>query len=221
MKYVRFSVVVLLMSFTALALYVRGDVDKVPPSDPLTELPETIGGLIAADIPLDAEVLQVLGKGDFLNRVYTSPPDATGENAKEQIPIGLFIGYFPTQRTGQSIHSPQNCLPGAGWTFETKGVTELTGPTGRHYQVGEYLITDGKVTQEVLYWYQMEGRTIASDYKAKLITLADSIRYDRTDAALVRIITPVIPGEARAEAHRRAVGFADKLMPLLPTYIPN
>jgi EpsI family protein len=77
--------------------------------------------------------------------------------------------------------------------------------------VGEYLITNGNTTEEVLYWYQMHGRTIASDYKAKFYTLADSIRYGRTDAALVRIITPVAPGEDKVKAHNRAVDLPSRL----------
>jgi EpsI family protein len=204
------------MCFTALVLHVRGDVDRVLPSRPLSELPSVIGDRTANDIPLDAEVLEILGKGDFLNRLYVPAP---GSPAK--VPIGLFIGYFPTQRTGQSIHSPQNCLPGAGWTFLSKGVTEFTDSTGKQYRVGDYLITDGRATQEVLYWYQMHGRSIASDYAAKLYTLADSIRYGRTDAALVRIITPVFQGEDRVEARNRAVQFAQQIAPLLPAYVPN
>jgi hypothetical protein len=67
----------------------------------------------------------------------------------------------------------------------------------------------------------MQGRSIAGDYKAKLYTLADSIRYGRTDAALVRIITPVVQGEDRPEAHNRVVSFAQQLTPLLPAYVPN
>ena len=79
----------------------------------------------------------------------------------------------------------------------------LTSATGKKYQVHEYLITDGTSTQEVLYWYQLHGRRIAGDYEAKLYTLADSIRYGRTDAALVRIITRVNPGEDRLVARNR------------------
>jgi EpsI family protein len=221
MKSPKLWLVVLLMSFTALVLHVRGDVDRVPPSTPLSQLPSTIGGRASVDIPLDQEVLQILGKGFFLNRLYAAPPAAMQKNPGDRATIGLFIGYFPTQRTGQSIHSPQNCLPGAGWTFQSSGVTDLTDPAGNTSSVGEYLITNGSATEEVLYWYQMHGRRIASDYKAKIYTLADSIRYGRTDAALVRVITPLAPGEDRLEAHNRVVAFADQLSPLLPAYIPN
>jgi EpsI family protein len=221
MKSARLWVVALLMGATALLLHVRGDVDRVPSSRPLSELPMTIGLRTATDIPLDADTLQVLGKGVFLNRMYATDGGAAGTSSAQLVPIGLYIGYFPTQRTGQSIHSPQNCLPGAGWTFQSSGVTDLIGPTGKKYSVGEYLISNGSSTDEVLYWYQLHGRSIANDYKAKLYTLADSIRYSRTDEALVRVITAVQPGEDRIDAHRRAVDFGDQIVPLLPAYIPN
>jgi EpsI family protein len=221
MRSPQYWIVVVLMALSALVLHVRGDEDRVLPSRPISELPSTIGTRTATDVPFDPEALQVLGKGDFLNRIYTPKPNTPVGTAGDQAEIGLYIAYFPTQRTGQSIHSPQNCLPGAGWTFLSSGVTMLTDSTGKEYQVGEYLITDGNSTQEALYWYQMHGRSIASDYKAKLYTLADSIRYGRTDAALVRIITRVNPGEDRLVARNRAVGFADQIVSLLPAYVPN
>jgi EpsI family protein len=221
MRSPRLWLVLILMSFTALVLHLRGDVDRVPPSRPLSELPSTIGTRAATDIPLDAEVLEVLGSGDFLNRIYVPPSSTVNAHPSDSTPISLFIGYFPTQRTGQSIHSPQHCLPGAGWTFLSSGLADFSDATGKNYTVGDYLITDGRSTQEVLYWYQMQGRSIANDYKAKLYTLADSIRYGRTDAALVRIITPVNPGEDRLVARNRAIAFAQHIAPLLPTYVPN
>jgi len=227
MRSARLWLVLVLMAFTALVLHLRGDVDHVPPSRPLHEFPAIIGPRLANDITMDPETLQTLGKGDFLNRLYEPPPPLPGrasqarEDADTRAPIGLFIGYFPTQRTGQSIHSPQNCLPGAGWTFLSSWVTDLTNAAGQKYQVKEYLITDGISTQEVLYWYQMHGRVIAGDYAAKLYTLADSIRYGRTDAALVRIITPIEPGEDRLQSRARAVHFAEQIAPLLPAYVPD
>ncbi|GAC1416749.1 MAG: hypothetical protein NVS9B15_02990 [Acidobacteriaceae bacterium] len=215
----RFWIVTVLMCSAAILLRVRGDVDRVPASRPLNEIPMHIAGRSGTEVPLDPEVLQVLGKGIFLDRLYDSPKGSTIPGAAA--PVSLFIGYFPTQRTGQSIHSPQNCLPGAGWTFVTSGLTDLTDPSGRKYTVGEYLISDGRASQEVLYWYRVHGRSVANDYKAKLYTLADSIRYSRTDAALVRVITPLLPGEDKLQAHNRAVGFAEQIVPMLPAYIPE
>ena len=220
MRSLRLWVVVLLMSFTALVLHVRGDVDRVPPSRPLSELPQVLGPLTAVDVPIDDEALAILGKGDFLNRVYI-PRVTSAPTPSESAQIGLYIAYFPTQRTGQSIHSPQNCLPGAGWTFQSSGITTFTDSTGKEYTVGDYLITNGTANEEALYWYQVHGDSVASDYRAKIYTLVDSIRYGRTDAALVRIMTPLAPGEDRAKARDRAVNFAREITPLLPTYVPN
>jgi EpsI family protein len=219
MKSLRLWCVVLLMSFTALVLHVRGDVDRVLPSQPLNSFPTSLGQRTGVEIPISEETLEILGKGDFLNRVYTRTEGTAGLNDPTQ--VGLYIAYFPTQRTGQSIHSPQNCLPGAGWTFLSSGVTQLTDASGKNYSVGDYLITNGNVTEEALYWYQLHGRSIASDYKAKFYTLADSIRYGRSDEALVRIITPVNPGEERAVARSRAINFAEQITSLLPAYVPN
>lgn len=215
-------VVVLFLAATAFLLHLRGDADRVPPSQPLGQLPMSIATRSAIDIPIEPAVLEVLGKGVFLNRVYAAPAATLGfPAAAPQQPIGVFIGYFPTQRTGQAIHSPQNCLPGAGWTFETQGVANFTDASGKRYRVGEYLISDGKTRQEVLYWYRSHGRSIANDYLAKLYTLVDSIRYNRTDAALIRVITPVQEGEGQLSAHNRAVDFASQMAPMLSPYIPD
>jgi EpsI family protein len=212
----RFWTIAALLCLTLFALYRRGNVDHVPPSRPLDDLPLTLDHLYGTSIPIDPGVLQVMGKGFFLNRLYAAPAGAN------LTPIALFIGYFPTQRTGQSIHSPQHCLPGSGWSFVSAGTTTVPGANGSAPEtVGDYLITDGTNRDEVLYWYQSQGHAIASDYTAKLYMLADSIRYERTDAALVRIITPVLLGESREAARERAVGFAAQLRNLLPDYVPN
>lgn len=215
--------VLLMLALAAGLEHARGDVDKVPPSVPLAEMPETLGAWTGVEYPLSDDTLTTLGKGVFLNRIYSpsaelkaasGAADATGQ-------VSLFIGYFPTQRTGQAIHSPQHCLPGAGWVFDSSAVIDLSDPNGKKSQVGEYLISNGGAKQEVLYWYRSHGRTMASDWTAKMFTLVDSIVYSRTDAALIRIITPVQPGESQLRAHQRAVDFANRVTPILPAYVPE
>ncbi len=213
-------VVTALLTSTLAVLSLRSDEDRVPPHSPLWQLPQIMGAWRSRDIALDPEVLQVLGDGQFLNRIYTEPASATTASIPAG-PVGLFIGYFPTQRTGQAIHSPQNCLPGAGWTFLSAHPIVLKDGNGHSNDVGEYLITDGTVKQEVLYWYRAHGRSISNEYRAKFYMIADALRYNRTDGALVRVITPLQPGESEQQAHNRAVKFAGDLAPLLPAYIPN
>ncbi|WP_051979630.1 exosortase C-terminal domain/associated protein EpsI [Edaphobacter aggregans] len=226
MRSPRFWTVVLLMVATLTLLLHRGDADHVPTSEPLSMMPDIIDGKIAQNIPMQDDVLAVLGKGDFLNRLYIVP-DARAVAAKPgaspgaSYPIGLFIGYFATQRTGQSIHSPQHCLPGAGWTFESSQYASLDDINGKRFNVGEYVINNGESRQFVIYWYQAHGRSIANEYKAKAYMLADAIRYNRTDGALVRVITPIATTEQVADARDRAVRFTTHMTPYLSQFIPN
>jgi EpsI family protein len=218
MKSPRFWVVLVLLLAAFTTLHLRASVDRVPPSEPLNLLPQTIDQWSSQDIPISQETLAVLGDGRFLNRMYT---DVRPTGQLVAPPVSLFIGYFPTQRTGQSIHSPQNCLPGAGWTFASSNKIYLESPQTKKYAVGEYVITNGTVKQVVLYWYLAHGRSIANDYVAKAYMMADAIRWNRTDGALVRLVTPLEPDESLASAQTRVIKFADRLVPMLPSYIPD
>ena len=218
MRSAKFWVVFVLLAAALTTLRLRGDTDRVPETPPLSLMPQTIGGWTAQDIPLDTDTLAILGDGRFLNRVYSNP-GSIGQPAGS--PVSLFIGYFPTQRSGQSIHSPQNCLPGAGWAFLSSRVINLPTADGRPYPVGEYLIGNAGDKQVVLYWYLAHGRSVANDYMAKAYMMLDAVRWNRTDGALVRIVTPVSQNEPLESAQQRALHFANQVTPLLPRFIPN
>ena len=228
MRSPRFWTVIVLLTATALILHTRGDKDYVPPHQPLSQLSNTIGPWTTLqDIPLDQETLNVLGQGDFLNRVYGGPPvlhQAVAQTQSEvnpAIPVSLFIGYFPTQRTGQTIHSPQHCLPGAGWTFESSRYVNMPDINSKLYNVGEYVISNGESRQFVIYWYQAHGRSIPNEYIAKGFMVADAIRMNRTDGALVRVITQVLPSESLETARDRALHFTQQMAPNPPRFVPN
>lgn len=227
MRSAKFWAVIALLCAAFFVLNHRGDADNVPYSEPLSQLPETIGHWQSQDYPLDSDTLAVLGKGDFLNRVYLYS-GAGSQSGNSPNPgyystqaISLFIGYFPTQRTGQTMHSPQHCLPGAGWTFDSQRYTTIQDVNGKNYNVGEYVIGNGETKQFVIYWYEAHGRSIPNEYKAKAYMVADAIRMNRTDGALVRVITPILPNETLATARARAVGFTSQMLPFLPRFIPD
>jgi EpsI family protein len=218
MKSPRFWIIIVLLTSTIFVLQSRGDVDQVPASEPLSQMPRNFGHWTAQDIPLTDDTLEVLGKGDFLNRVYSMEPQA-GDSSEP--PISLFIGYFASQRTGQTMHSPQNCLPGAGWTFDSQTYGDIQDINGKTYKVGEYVIGNGDVKQFVIYWYQAHGRSIPNEYVAKGYMVADAIRLNRTDGALVRVITQIRPSESLESAKARALRFTQQMAPNLPRFIPN
>ncbi len=110
MKNLRFWTAVLLLAGTALLLHMRADVDRNPPSEPLSQFPVSFGWT-GTDLQIDQETRDVLGAGDFLSRVYIR-----GKHGARSVSSSAI---FQRQRTGQTIHSPKNCLPGAGWVFES------------------------------------------------------------------------------------------------------
>jgi EpsI family protein len=142
MKSLRYWIVVALLAGTGVLLFARGNSDLIPASEPLSQMPRDIAGWSGSDIAIDQETLDVLGAGDFMSRVYT--------REGHQPPIGLFIWYFPTQRTGVTIHSPKNCLPGSGWVFESSQYVSLNDANGSAHRVGEYIIADGEYRQFVI-----------------------------------------------------------------------
>lgn len=213
MKSIRFWVVAALLAGTALLLHARANFELTPVSEPLSQVPQVIAGRTGTDIPINQESLDVLGAGNFLSRVYAQD--------RQSPAIGLFIGYFPTQRTGVTIHSPKHCLPGAGWFFESSETVDLKDANGQAHRVGEYVISNGDSKQFVIYWYQAHGRSIANEYVAKIYMVADAMRMNRTDGALVRVITPIDAREGTEAARARAEAFTAQLAPLLPRFIPN
>src|SRR4029077_5978683 len=128
--------------------------------------------------------------------------------------------FFPSQRTGDTIHSPKNCLPGSGWAPTQSGYTDLRRPDGSTITVNRYLIAKGSEQDFVLYWYQAHGRVTPSEYWAKIFLIADSIRRHRTDGALVRVVTPIGNGTEES-AEVRALEFTHQVLPLLDSYIPR
>jgi EpsI family protein len=196
--------------------------EAVPPRVPLEQCPLVIADYRGqAMAPFDEETLKQLGDVEYLNRVYASP---------RRKPIGLYVGYYASQRAGDTIHSPQNCLPGAGWLPVSAGrlAVNVTGgkpgataeaDSPRTIEVNRYVIEKGMDRQVVLYWYQSHGRVVASEYWAKIYLTLDAVRMNRTDGAMIRVITPI--GASEAEAEQEAVGFVKTIFPLLESYLPS
>jgi EpsI family protein len=205
--------VVVLLAGAGLFLHSRSQAERLPPHDELASLPTRVGAWLGRDVALSPNVRQVLGEGDFLVRIYGRRPDEPY--------LDLFLAFFASQRSGSSIHSPQNCLPGAGWLPVESGRIKLLRPNGKAITVNRYLIGKGLERRLVLYWYQAHGRVVASEYWAKFYLVADAIRMNRSDSALVRIVTVVDHNEALAHAQERAVEFAQEILPALDRCIPE
>ena len=177
--------------------------------EPLSALPLAVGEWSGHDAPpLADDVLGQLGVDDYVNREYVN---AAG------IPVGLYVGYYASQRQGDTIHSPQNCLPGAGWQPVETGVADLRLGE-RSVRVNRFLIQKGLDRQIVLYWYQGRGRVVANEYTNKALLMLDAARIHRSNGGLVRVIAPVT---TTADAAQTTVSdFATALFPHLDRHLP-
>jgi EpsI family protein len=198
----------LLGAFILLRTVSHGE--SVVPQQPLRDLPYTVGKWSGQEHPLSERMVQAVSVSDYTNRFYF---------ADGMAPVQLYVGYYGSQKTGDTIHSPKNCLPGAGWDPVRSGFTTISVAGGRQIVVNEYVIQQDQNKQLVFYWYQGRGRVIASEYAGKFWMVADAISRNRTDGALVRLITPINDSEASARA--RLVGFTQDLFPQLDEIIPK
>jgi EpsI family protein len=155
--------------------------------------------------------LRELGADDYLSRTYANDRGA---------PVFLFIAWYGSQRHRQTFHSPQNCLPGAGWTMSNHKLHRLREAS--QGEINEYLIEKDGERMVALYWYQGRGRIEASEYWGRLHTIQDSIRLGRTDGALLRVIAPAGKGDgAEEQARQTGLAFVRTLMPLLARHVPD
>ena len=183
---------------------------------PFAELPLDIAGWIGREnVPFDAKVLRVLGVDDHINRTYTL----------SGVPVALYVGYYHSQRTGDTIHSPMKCLPGTGWQPLSTARISIPIDNGSgadsHIIVNKYVVQKNSDTYLVLFWYQGRGRVTPSEYVAKVQLMTDAVRINRTDGGLVRIIVPIPEGESERRVEEAAAKFIQALFPLLPGHLPS
>jgi len=210
----RFVLAAILIASAAIFLQARQRDEVLPFRQPLQSFPKQLGAWNGTDGTLDKSVLDILGPGEFLLRNYQSPDES-------QPDINLWIAYFPSQRTGDTIHSPDHCLPGAGWNWIEKTRVTLSFPGHDPFPANRNVIESGNERQLVLYFYWAHGRGVASEYWAKYFLAKDAILMNRTDGALVRIMTPMYPGETAEAAEQRALPLARQVVDLLSVYIPS
>ncbi|MCX6545031.1 MAG: VPLPA-CTERM-specific exosortase XrtD [Acidobacteria bacterium] len=191
--------------------------EAIPLHQRLVTLPQTIGAWEGTgDQTLDRNVLGQLRVDDYLNRGYRAP----GRPG-----ISLYVGYYESQRQGQTMHSPLNCMPGAGWEPVYRGRIAIpavdNGTASQTAEINQLVVQKGLDRLLVLYWYQAHGRIIASEYWGKIYTVVDAIRLNRSDAALVRVIVPISPQDTTDGQAATATGleFVSELLPVLTKHL--
>jgi exosortase D (VPLPA-CTERM-specific) len=209
----RFALTALLLLATAIGLQAYSRDEIVPSRQNLSSLPQQLGTWTGTDDTLDEETLKVLGPGEFLLRDYEDPTQTAPW-------VNLFVAYYPTQKFGDTFHTPRHCIVGAGFTPVQREVVQLPGPHGP-FPANRWVASKGLERNLVLYWFQAHGRVVTSEYSAKYYLIADSIRLHRSDGALVRFLTPMYPNETPDAAQARVMQLGSQVLPYLDQSIPR
>jgi EpsI family protein len=221
-KYARvLTAVLLLQIFAFYAVAMRPE--AVPVVGPLSRFPANFGRWTAfRDFPVDPETQEVLKADDVLSRQYVDSTRAsTCLDENRYSCLVLFVAFFKTQRYGQAPHSPKNCLPGAGWEQVSAERPSITVPGESHPIVINNFVTEhGEDKSVSLYWYQSHQRIIASEFGSKFWSMVDSIHYNRSDMALVRVTVPVVSGDIDG-ATQKGYAFIRAIFPSLLRQLPQ
>ena len=207
----RYWLMVLLLAGTAVGYHALPHGRYVPPRRSLSTFPNQIGDYLGQDVGISDNVLSFLGEGEFLQRVY--------RRTTVDLPVLLYVGYYPQQETGGTVHSPQHCLPGGGWEPLDIGRMQIALNDGRTIEVNRYVVQKGKDRLLVLYWFQGRGRIVASEYWGKFYLVRDAILINRTDGAVVRVSTPFRKNTAQTERALRS--FVSQIVDVLGRFIPD
>lgn len=204
----RMWVVTGLLVATAAVVMTEPWTDRVPLGEPLATLPGHLQGWKAGvDTPLDEEVVASLGLDDYLNRTYLG----------DEFPVQLYVAYYARQQIGRDVHSPAYCLPGAGWEPVERGSIAIAiAADAPPLIVNRYVVEKGLDRLVVLFWYEIQGHSVASEWARKFSVMSAGLLYGRSNTALIRVMSPVInevSGVTRAE--RRAVDFVRAVKPVL------
>ncbi len=137
--------------------------------------------------------------------------------------MNLYVAWYDSQRAGRSVHSPRTCLPGGGWQIVEFDQVTVPGAqvAGEPLRVNRVVMGMGTSKQLVYYWFQQRGRIITNEYLAKWFLFWDSLTRNRSDGALVRLVTPVGEGESSSTADADLARFTAELEPVLERHVPR
>jgi len=188
--------------------------EKIPIKQSFEQFPTRVGEWTGVRETMDQRIIDELDLSDYVIVDYLDPQDTH---------VNLYVAYYESQRKGESIHSPATCLPGSGWNFKEAGeaTIPLPGHDGRFMPVNRAFMQKVDQRQLAYYWFPQRGRVLTNAYQLKLFAFWDALTRQRTDGALVRLITPVYESEELKDAESRLQEFVRDVLPVLAEYIPG
>ncbi|MDD2738303.1 MAG: VPLPA-CTERM-specific exosortase XrtD [Methylomonas lenta] len=205
----------LIVFIGASGQFVRGGEDIIPQRKVFLDFPLHLDGWQGQRDVIEQKYLDTLKLTDYVIANYVTP------DAKSS--VNFYSAYYESQRKGASVHSPRSCIPGDGWQITSFGQLKLPDiqMQGTPLEVNRAVIEKGEYKQLVYYWFQQRGRSITNEYLVKWYLFYDAITMQRTDGALVRLVTSLDKGQDIEVADQRLQAFLKDMVKDLPEYLPG
>ena len=204
----------ILLSAAGLAgLFVSGRPEIVPARAAFVTFPTSLGEWRGRPSSLDPQIEHFLGLTDYILTDFSKP---------DRRSVNFYVAYYASQRNGLAPHSPAVCIPGNGWQIADLQRTSFSSNNPNiTLPLNRVIIEKNSSKELIYYWFEERGRKIANEWWSKVYLLADAIFQNRTDGALVRVSTPIYPGEIVSDADKRLQGFIRDFVPTLNQYLPS
>jgi exosortase D (VPLPA-CTERM-specific) len=194
-------------------VFISSRIELYPDRAGFSSFPTALGDWRGRPSSLDPQVERGLGVTDYILSDYR------GSDGRS---VNFYVAYYASQRNGLSPHSPSVCIPGNGWQITKFERITYRSETGNlSFPMNRAVIANGSNRELVYYWFEQRGQKVANEWLSKYLLLKDAIFRNRTDGALVRLITPIYPGEDESNAERRIRIFTEQATPRLTEYLPS
>jgi exosortase D (VPLPA-CTERM-specific) len=210
-----FIVAVILLGATLALSHSVEFREKIPVNKSMAQFPLEIGEWKAGGREKIAQkFLDVLDLSEYVVLDYKN---------RDGKSVNFYVAYYESQSRGKSIHTPESCLPGSGWTFDQSGTVSISGLQNNPgtMRINRAVIQYGKFRQIAYYWFALRGRILSNVYQVKIYNFLDALTMQSTDGALIRLIPPVYENEKQEDAEARLQGFVRDIVPVLENYIPG
>jgi exosortase D (VPLPA-CTERM-specific) len=208
----QFLIILLLMGTTAAGVQGVSERNRTPMKKPFSEFPEVIGGWSGKKQALEKIYLDTLELNDYLLADY--------RNSQGEM-INTYVAFSDFQAKGKASHSPSTCLPGSGWELKEPVKISVTDGSGRAITINRTMMVMGNERRLTYYWFDQRGRILTDLFQIKFFNIVDSITMNRTDGALIRLITPLKENESQEAAEARLKEFFKQFNPTLHNYLPS
>lgn len=207
------SCLLLLCAVGVTTLFISARKEIIPDRNLFASFPTAIGEWQGRAGAMEASTASFLGLTDYILSDYAK------SNGRQ---VNLYVAYYATQRSGNAPHSPSVCIPGNGWQIsDIERTNYKSQDRGISLPFNRVVIVRGSDKQLVYYWFEERGMKIANEWVSKLYLLRDAMFKNRTDGALVRLTTPIYPGEEESDGDKRLQEFTGIIVPKLEGYLPS